>query len=91
MTGDHCEKCDTQNHYFGNPMNESCYYDLAIDYQYTFIDFGPTLTDGTTYHAYSYLCIQQGTLKRDDCSPVQIDTFTLSLSPPPPSPPPPAA
>jgi len=62
-----------------------------LDYQYTFIDFGPTLTDGTTYHAYSYLCIQQGTLKRDDCSPVQIDTFTLSLSPPPPSPPPPAA
>ena len=36
MTGDHCEKCDTQNHYFGNPMNESCYYDLAIDYQFTF-------------------------------------------------------
>jgi len=36
VTGDHCEKCDTQNHYFGNPMNESCYYDLAIDYQFTF-------------------------------------------------------
>ena len=36
MTGHHCEKCDTQNHYFGNPMNESCYYDLAIDYQFTF-------------------------------------------------------
>merc|ERR550519_288165 len=36
VTGDHCEKCDTQNHYFGNPINESCYYDLAIDYQFTF-------------------------------------------------------
>ena len=36
VTGDHCEKCDVQNHYFGNPINESCYYDLAIDYQFTF-------------------------------------------------------
>jgi hypothetical protein len=58
-----------------------------LDYQYTFIDFGPTLLDNTQYHAYSYLCVEQGTLGRDDCSPVQIDTFTLQLS----SPPPPAA
>ena len=58
-----------------------------LDYQYTFVDFGPTLLDNTQYHAYSYLCVEQGTLGRDDCSPVQIDTFTLQLS----SPPPPAA
>jgi hypothetical protein len=61
-----------------------------LDYQYTFIDFGSPLVDNTLYHAYSYLCVQQGTLGRDDCSPVQIDTFTLQLAPPPPSPPPPA-
>ena len=36
ITGDHCEKCDTQNHYFGDPINSSCFYDLAIDYQFTF-------------------------------------------------------
>ena len=36
ITGDHCEKCDTQNHYFGDPIKESCFYDLAIDYQFTF-------------------------------------------------------
>jgi hypothetical protein len=61
-----------------------------LDYQYTFVDFGGTLVDGTLYHAYSYLCVEQGTLARDDCSPVKIDTFTLQLSSPPPSPPPPA-
>merc|ERR1711988_920308 len=61
-----------------------------LDYQYTFIDFGAPLEDGKTYHAYSYLCVEQGTLFRDDCSPVSMDTFTLQLSPPPPSPPPPA-
>jgi hypothetical protein len=60
-----------------------------LDYQYTFIDFGEPLMDNTLYHAYSYLCVQQGTLGRDDCSPVAIDTFTLQLGPPPPSPPPP--
>jgi hypothetical protein len=58
--------------------------------QHTFIDFGAPLVDNTLYHAYSYLCVQQGTLARDDCSPVAIDTFTLQLGPPPPSPPPPA-
>ena len=60
-----------------------------LDYQYTFVDFGPQLQDNTLYHAYSYLCVEQGTLARDDCSPVAMDTFTLTMSPPPPSPPPP--
>ena len=36
VTGDHCEKCDTANHYFGDPITGSCFYDLAIDYQFTF-------------------------------------------------------
>merc|ERR1711988_1026041 len=72
------------------PIYEAGCVAPRLDYQYTFIDFGGSaLEDQTTYHAYSYLCIDQGTLHRDDCSPVAIDTFTLSLSPPPPSPPPP--
>lgn len=36
LVGDHCEKCDTQNHYHGDPTKGSCYYDLTIDYQFTF-------------------------------------------------------
>ncbi|KAL1137929.1 hypothetical protein AAG570_009624, partial [Ranatra chinensis] len=37
IVGDHCERCDTQNHYQGNPTNKSsCFYDLTIDYQFTF-------------------------------------------------------
>ncbi|XP_014290004.2 attractin-like protein 1 isoform X1 [Halyomorpha halys] len=37
IIGDHCEKCDTQNHYHGDPTNHgSCFYDLTIDYQFTF-------------------------------------------------------
>lgn len=36
LVGDHCEKCDTQNHYHGDPIKGSCYYDLTIDYQFTF-------------------------------------------------------
>lgn len=36
LAGDHCEKCDATNHYHGDPSKGSCYYDLAIDYQFTF-------------------------------------------------------
>lgn len=36
LTGDHCEKCDGTNHYHGDPSKGSCYYDLTIDYQFTF-------------------------------------------------------
>lgn len=37
LAGDHCEKCDATNHYHGDPANKgSCYYDLTIDYQFTF-------------------------------------------------------
>lgn len=37
LAGDRCEKCDATNHYHGDPANHgSCYYDLTIDYQFTF-------------------------------------------------------
>ncbi|XP_018329605.1 attractin isoform X2 [Agrilus planipennis] len=37
LTGDHCEKCDVANHYHPDPLNKgACYYDLTIDYQFTF-------------------------------------------------------
>ncbi|XP_064094785.1 attractin-like [Macrobrachium nipponense] len=36
VTGDHCERCDTQNNYVGEPLRGSCFYDLQIDYQFTF-------------------------------------------------------
>ncbi|KAK7866706.1 hypothetical protein R5R35_003244 [Gryllus longicercus] len=51
IVGDHCERCDTQNHYHGDPTitvtrvttagttvqsRGSCFYDLTIDYQFTF-------------------------------------------------------
>ncbi|KAK7083088.1 hypothetical protein SK128_015194 [Halocaridina rubra] len=36
VTGEHCERCDTQNNYVGEPLQGSCFYDLQIDYQFTF-------------------------------------------------------
>ncbi|XP_059468547.1 attractin-like [Neocloeon triangulifer] len=36
IIGDQCDKCDTINHYSGDPTNGSCFYDLTIDYQFTF-------------------------------------------------------
>ncbi|XP_035739558.1 attractin-like protein 1 isoform X1 [Vespa mandarinia] len=37
IVGDHCERCDVTGLYYGDPTNKgSCFYDLAIDYQFTF-------------------------------------------------------
>ncbi|XP_060527876.1 attractin-like protein 1 isoform X2 [Cylas formicarius] len=37
LTGDQCEKCDINNHYHPDHYNNgTCYYDLTIDYQFTF-------------------------------------------------------
>ncbi|KAL0276657.1 UNVERIFIED_CONTAM: hypothetical protein PYX00_004182 [Menopon gallinae] len=36
IIGDKCDKCDVTNHYQGDPANGSCFYDLTIDYQFTF-------------------------------------------------------
>ncbi|OXA45784.1 putative protein tag-53 [Folsomia candida] len=36
ITGEECKKCDTQNNYSGDPNNSSCFYELQIDYQFTF-------------------------------------------------------
>ncbi|KAK0165280.1 hypothetical protein PV328_003808 [Microctonus aethiopoides] len=36
IVGDHCERCDVSSLYHGDPTKGSCFYDLAIDYQFTF-------------------------------------------------------
>ncbi|KAJ6222083.1 hypothetical protein RDWZM_000628 [Blomia tropicalis] len=38
ITGHHCDKCDEQNNYIGNPqeLSGSCYYNLSTSYSYTF-------------------------------------------------------
>ncbi|KAJ4432158.1 hypothetical protein ANN_20774 [Periplaneta americana] len=36
VTGDHCERCDEKNNYFGDPTTGSCFYDLTTDYEFTF-------------------------------------------------------
>ncbi|EZA62767.1 Putative protein tag-53 [Ooceraea biroi] len=37
IIGDHCERCDVSGLYHGDPTNKGfCFYDLAIDYQFTF-------------------------------------------------------
>ncbi|XP_012270635.1 attractin-like protein 1 isoform X2 [Orussus abietinus] len=38
IIGDHCERCDPSGPYQGDPTSDkgSCFYDLTIDYQFTF-------------------------------------------------------
>lgn len=62
-----------------------------FDYEYTFVDHGSATTTtmiiGKEYHLYTYLCVKQGTLARDDCSPASIVSYTHAVYPPPPPPP----
>jgi len=63
---------------------------VRLNYQHTFVDIPPTAgVEGSVYKIHSHVCVEQGTLARDDCSPVTIDEVTFTLNPPPPSPPPP--
>ena len=34
--GEDCDKCDTMNHYFRDPINDGCFYRLSMDYQFNF-------------------------------------------------------
>jgi len=45
-----------------------------LGHRNTFVDI-PGLANSTTYHVHSSICIAQGTLLRDNCSPVKIDTL----------------
>ncbi|XP_037091277.1 attractin-like protein 1 [Pollicipes pollicipes] len=37
IIGDHCERCDTQNKFLGDPSSgDDCFYNLALDFQFTF-------------------------------------------------------
>uniref|UniRef100_A0A3P9DQ12 Attractin-like 1a n=1 Tax=Maylandia zebra TaxID=106582 RepID=A0A3P9DQ12_9CICH len=36
VKGDQCQLCDSENRYLGNPLRGTCYYNLLIDYQFTF-------------------------------------------------------
>jgi len=51
---------------------------VRLDTEHTFVDF-PGATLGAVYHIYSYLCVDQGTLSRDDCSPVKVDPLICNV------------
>ncbi|KAM9772814.1 attractin-like protein 1 [Syngnathus typhle] len=36
IKGDQCQLCDSENRYLGNPLRGTCYYNLLIDYHFTF-------------------------------------------------------
>uniref|UniRef100_A0A6B2E548 Putative attractin n=1 Tax=Phlebotomus kandelakii TaxID=1109342 RepID=A0A6B2E548_9DIPT len=36
VIGHNCEICDVGNNYYGDPIKRTCYYNLTIDYEFTF-------------------------------------------------------
>lgn len=45
---------------------------VRTGHRFTYIDV-PGLNNATYYHYYSYVCMAQGTVMRDDCSPAAMD------------------
>jgi hypothetical protein len=54
---------------------------VRLNADHTFVDV-PEYAEGKTYHVYSYLCVAQGTLDRDDCSPVKVDVIICDVERP---------
>lgn len=91
--------CNTRYRYFlavyDAATMQPIYTDSApirLNAEHTFVDLPhDQLTDGKEYKFHSHLCVDQGTLSRDHCSQVTIDTFTYQHNPPPPPPSPPSS
>lgn len=72
MIGHNCNRCDDQNHYIGDPAgpgNDTCYYNLTTDFQYTFNMSKPE------DHHYSEINFINVPLRRDS----DVD-FTIACS-----------
>merc|ERR1719409_8893 len=50
--------------------------------RYTFVDV-PGLANSTWYNYYAYVCLMQGTLMRDECSPAARESGKLNFNFPP--------
>lgn len=84
MIGHNCNRCDDQNHYIGDPTgsgNDTCYYNLTTDFQYTFNMSKPE------DHHYSDINFINVPLRRDSdvdftiaCSRLALVNITYGLN-----------
>uniref|UniRef100_A0A4W4EMR1 Attractin-like 1b n=1 Tax=Electrophorus electricus TaxID=8005 RepID=A0A4W4EMR1_ELEEL len=77
IKGDQCNLCDSENRYLGNPLRGTCYYNLLIDYQFT---FSLLQEDDHYYTAINFMATPEQTNKNLDMSINASNNFNLNVT-----------
>ncbi|KAJ7984644.1 hypothetical protein DPEC_G00356900 [Dallia pectoralis] len=77
IKGDQCQLCDSENRYLGNPLRGTCYYNLLIDYQFT---FSLLQEDDHHYTAINFMATPEQTNKNLDMSINASNNFNLNVT-----------
>uniref|UniRef100_A0A671L195 Attractin-like protein 1 n=1 Tax=Sinocyclocheilus anshuiensis TaxID=1608454 RepID=A0A671L195_9TELE len=77
VKGDQCQLCDSENRYLGNPLRGTCYYNLLIDYQFT---FSLLQEDDQHYTTINFMATPEETNKNLDMSINASNNFNLNIT-----------
>ncbi|XP_077114034.1 attractin-like protein 1 isoform X1 [Ranitomeya variabilis] len=77
IKGDHCQLCDSENRYLGNPLRGTCYYSLLIDYQFT---FSLIQEDDRHHTAINFIANPEQSNKNLDISINASNNFNLNIT-----------
>ncbi|XP_034040368.1 attractin-like protein 1 isoform X2 [Thalassophryne amazonica] len=77
VKGDQCQLCDSENRYLGNPLRGTCYYNLLIDYQFT---FSLLQEDDHHYTAINFMATPEQANKNLDMSINASNNFNLNIT-----------
>ncbi|XP_061693788.1 attractin-like protein 1 isoform X4 [Syngnathoides biaculeatus] len=77
IKGEQCQLCDSENRYLGNPLRGTCYYNLLIDYQFT---FSLLQEDDRNYTAINFMATPEQANKNLDMSINASNNFDLNIT-----------
>ncbi|XP_056290986.1 attractin-like protein 1 isoform X2 [Pseudoliparis swirei] len=77
IKGDQCQLCDSENRYLGNPLRGTCYYNLLIDYQFT---FSLLQEDDRHYTSINFMATPEQANKNLDMSINASNNFNLNIT-----------
>ncbi|XP_054653983.1 attractin-like protein 1 isoform X3 [Dunckerocampus dactyliophorus] len=77
IKGERCQLCDSENRYLGNPLRGTCYYNLLIDYQFT---FSLLQEDDRYYTAINFMTTPEQTTKNLEMSINASNNFNLNIT-----------
>ncbi|KAM6951255.1 attractin-like protein 1 [Aplochiton taeniatus] len=77
IKGEQCQLCDSENRYLGNPLRGTCYYNLLIDYQFT---FSLIQEDDQHYTAINFMASPEQANKNLDMSINASNNFNLNIT-----------